>query len=447
MNKKASIAIIFMMMILVCGNEYSVGLVEANWGPIQMPTPTMQIEPNRFMPSTTKNVTVVFTTTHVNTWYSQTAELIWFGYQIDKNAAIGFWPTLLSSNLSPDGYNVCKYRVSLTGLAKGSHKLKILAKTNSIMGMGADVGSIIFSDSIDINVRPTAPTIIITSPTQKTYNTSTVEIRFDTTERLLWSGYSLDNQANVTFVGKTTINGLSDGYHQVTVYGNGTDGLMRPSSIIAFEVDTTAPSLLVTLLENKTYNSSNVPITLAVNETASWIGYSLDNQANVTTIESFTLMGLAEGAHSIKGFAIDNMGNVGASNTTWFSVDTMCPKPKILAPENFTYQDSKLILNFTVDDPTSTFSYSLNGQQNLTAYANMTEITLSPGTNNITIYATDATGNIGKTETITFTVIQEEDQYNWLSSPRIVGISASISLLAIGFAAYMIRRRHRSKVI
>ncbi len=53
--------------------------------------------------------------------------------------------------------------------------------------------------------------------------------------------------------------------------------------------DTTPPSISILSPENKSYTVKDVPLTFTVNETASWIGYSLDGQANETITGNVTL--------------------------------------------------------------------------------------------------------------------------------------------------------------
>jgi len=48
--------------------------------------------------------------------------------------------------------------------------------------------------------------------------------------------YSLDGQANVTITGSTTLSGLADGVHSITVYAQDTDGLTGISETIYFTI-------------------------------------------------------------------------------------------------------------------------------------------------------------------------------------------------------------------
>jgi len=62
-----------------------------------------------------------------------------------------------------------------------------------------------------------------------------------------------------------------------------------------------------------------IPLTFTVNETTPWIGYSLDKQENVTITGNTTLTDLSYGIHSVTVYANDTAGNMGSSETIYFS--------------------------------------------------------------------------------------------------------------------------------
>jgi hypothetical protein len=72
--------------------------------------------------------------------------------------------------------------------------------------------------------------------------------------------------------------------------------------------------------EGKSYNVTSVPLTFVLNRKASWMGYSLDGQMNVTITENTTLNGLSNGLHNLTVYARDTFGNVGISETIHFTV-------------------------------------------------------------------------------------------------------------------------------
>jgi len=85
------------------------------------------------------------------------------------------------------------------------------------------------------------PFITIHSPINNTiYSTSSINLNYSINETTVWEGYSLDGAPNVTLLGNTTLTGLTDGEHTLTIYANNTAGNMN-STTIWFTVDTTLP--------------------------------------------------------------------------------------------------------------------------------------------------------------------------------------------------------------
>jgi hypothetical protein len=64
------------------------------------------------------------------------------------------------------------------------------------------------------------PAVHVVSPENKTYVSSNVSLAFTVNKPALRMGYSLDGQNNVTITGNTTLSGLSNGLHNITVYAN-----------------------------------------------------------------------------------------------------------------------------------------------------------------------------------------------------------------------------------
>jgi hypothetical protein len=89
------------------------------------------------------------------------------------------------------------------------------------------------------------------------------------------------------------------------------------SSTAEFTIDTTIPKILSLSMENKTYDTSNVPFILTTNEPVSQVSYSLDEQVNVTVAGNTTLTDLPNGVHNITVYALDNAGNVAPSKTVF----------------------------------------------------------------------------------------------------------------------------------
>ncbi|MEM4243514.1 MAG: kelch repeat-containing protein [Candidatus Bathyarchaeia archaeon] len=78
----------------------------------------------------------------------------------------------------------------------------------------------------------------IISPKNETYNVENVSLTFIVTEATSWIGYSLDGQVNVTIAGNTTLTGLPDGAHSLTIYANDTAENSRASETRYFSIKT-----------------------------------------------------------------------------------------------------------------------------------------------------------------------------------------------------------------
>ena len=127
------------------------------------------------------------------------------------------------------------------------------------------------------------------------------------------------------------------------------------------------------------------------------------------------------------------------------SFDTTAPEIAISSPENKIYYNSNVTLVFSVNESTPRISYSLDGLDNVTVVDNTTLVGLTAGMHNVTVYAWDTAGNVGASETITFSISEPESEPSLTSPfPKILVI-ASVSTLAIvgiGLLVYFKKRKH-----
>lgn len=130
------------------------------------------------------------------------------------------------------------------------------------------------------------------------------------------------------------------------------------------------------------------------------------------------------------GFHITGFSNVN------FTVDTVPPNVLVLSIENKIYDAPDLPLNFTVSEPTSKMSYVLDGQDDVTVDGNTTLTGLTEGEHTITVYVWDAAGNVGASETLTFTV------ESFPAVPVAVASLGSIAVVGVGLLVYFKKRKH-----
>jgi hypothetical protein len=80
------------------------------------------------------------------------------------------------------------------------------------------------------------PAVSVASPENKSYASGLVSLNFSANKPVSWVGYSLDGKDNVTVAGNTTLSGLINGVHNVTVYARDEFGNTGVSETVWFSV-------------------------------------------------------------------------------------------------------------------------------------------------------------------------------------------------------------------
>jgi hypothetical protein len=117
------------------------------------------------------------------------------------------------------------------------------------------------------------------------------------------------------------------------------------------------------------------------------------------------------------------------------SYDGEPPEITLFSPQNKTYHETDIQVEFSVNEPVSCMRYALDNE-NITEISGNTTITgLTFGSHNITVYATDDTGNIGASETSHF-IIKEP-----FPVMAVVAVAVVIVVLA-GLGAFVYFKKH-----
>jgi hypothetical protein len=111
------------------------------------------------------------------------------------------------------------------------------------------------------------------------------------------------------------------------------------------------------------------------------------------------------------------------------------PEVALLGMQNATYSGD-CFLNFTVSKSTVWIGYSLDGHGNVTVSGNVTLSGLSSGLHNITVYAEDAFGNEGASETITFDIDVP------FPITLVLASIVTVVIISIGLLVYFKKRKH-----
>jgi N-acetylneuraminic acid mutarotase len=203
---------------------------------------------------------------------------------------------------------------------------------------------------------------------------------------------------------------------------DGTNWLKVNEQYKPADYGTVAPKVQITSPENKTYTKLSLSFT--VNRATEWMAYSLDNQANVTIQGPIELVGIPQGDHSIVIYANDSLGNMGSSNTVYFSIDTIGPDITIITPKNQSYDSTNIQLSFITNENVTYLAYSLDCLEEVPILGNVTLLALSEGAHRLTVYATDEMGNVAE-KTVYFSVALFPT----------IAVVATVTLLTIVFAA------------
>ena len=119
-----------------------------------------------------------------------------------------------------------KQNITITVLATGSY-IKDLVAYSFITNV---------SSFVSFTVDTIAPSVSILSPENKSYNSPDVSLNFTVNALFIKTSYVLDDQENMAINGNTTLSGLSNGLHNVTIYAWDTAGNVGASETIAFTV-------------------------------------------------------------------------------------------------------------------------------------------------------------------------------------------------------------------
>ena len=306
---------------------------------------------------------------------------------------------------------------------------------------------------------PTSSHIYVIDPWASIYFYYSME---DNSTQISFS-YSLDNSANSTlgasmsksdyvyyYTVSKTLEGLADGDHTLTVYAHCSNGTVTSiiNSVITVDAIANMP-VIISPLNQTTYNTTQVPLTYAINQEILWSYYSIDSpdDSNLKNFDgNITLLGLSEGQHELRLYVTANLTSETnpayeqpryhtTAQTIVFYIDTTAPKVTNLSVNGTDSGD--MLLGFTVDTETSWVGYSLDNQANVTVNGDAVLKDLPAGSHNVTVYAKDIAGNTAASETLHFTIAEP------FPVVPVAAVSiTSFAVLSAGLLFYFKKRKH-----
>lgn len=196
---------------------------------------------------------------------------------------------------------------------------------------------------------------------------------------------------------------------------------------------TSTPSITFTVLDET--NGSGIKISsLSIVVDG---GTALTNTSTGVTVTSITngysvtyvpQTALTDGSHTVVLNITDNDGNTATAVSRTFTIDTVPPTLSITTPANattYTNVSSLTVVGVTNDATSSPVTATVNGTAvTVDASGNFSKtLTLTTGSNTITVIATDAAG---KTSTVTRTVVLDQ------TAPTISAITISPNPVNVG---------------
>lgn len=160
--------------------------------------------------------------------------------------------------------------------------------------------------------------------------------------------------------------------------------------------------------EDSGLDISTLKLTLDSGEIISGFSIGEPGSDGFRTVTYTPTQPLDDGQHSYTVSVSDNDGNVGSSSAILFTIDTVDPELNISEPTDgfVTNADMVLVAGTTSDSTSNPVTVTINGESVEVGEGGVfsKEITLTEGSNTITIIATDAAG---RTTTITRTVTKD----------------------------------------
>ena len=233
-------------------------------------------------------------------------------------------------------------------------------------------------------------------------------LSYDTTTTLEWQGYSLDGAINRTILGNTVIPFLTDGLHQIQVFGNDSLGNSYKSQLRYFSIDSTLPYVSILSPLQYSYFSSNAPtfqVTLS-GENLSTTFYQIGDSKilfdlNYGQINQVLWDNCAEGLVLITFYVNNTIGNYSAAEIKIFK-DTILPfVSTYFSYEGSMYHSEAPFFNLNISDANLNLKwYTLNNDPFKHYFTGRyLEIDqgswdyLDDGVVIITLHATDKAGN------------------------------------------------------
>jgi len=354
-----------------------------------------------------------YTQSSVSAQITTSEAAVWAGYSLDG-----------ANNTTMTNLSSTQFTATISSLSLGQHNIAYYAN-DSFGNMGA---SAVRYFTIAASVDLIAPTIIIVTPTNLSYNSLSPLLNITTDEALRWAGYklnggSLTNLTNTSTTSwNTTLSLSQETTNTIIIYANDTSNNQATKTITVY-ADRLAPR----------YSSVSAPNTnqsQSVNCSIAWVdAFSLNNvligENSSGSFENHTIAltsnGTAsyvivgsklanKGTYSCQFYATDAAGNTNTTSTTFTISDVIAPIVTVTSPTNSgVYGDTSVPLSLVTNEGAASAWFN-NGTANISmdntssTNWNYSFMGVNLQTYIFTFYANDSSGNVGVSGTKTFNI-------------------------------------------
>ncbi|CAN5205883.1 hypothetical protein BH20ACI2_BH20ACI2_20270 [soil metagenome] len=299
-------------------------------------------------------------------------------------------------------FSPCTSGIVYNGLSQGSHTFEVRAK-DTAMNLDPTPASRTWT------VDTVAPDTTINSGPSGSVSSSSATFTFSSNEGSVTFECSLNGGAFTLCTSPTTYNGLAEGARTFAVRATDQAGNQDASPATRnWTVDTIAPDTTINTGPSGTVPSTIANFTFSSNEGGVTFECSLDGAAYTLCSSPAIYGGLSQGQHTFNVRAVDAAGNLDPSpaTRTW-TADTVAPDTTIDSgpTQNSSVSNTSATFNFSSNEAGSTFQCQIDGGGFSSCTSPTTYNSLSQGSHNFQVSATDAAGNTDATPAVrTWTV-------------------------------------------
>ncbi|MBJ7458187.1 MAG: hypothetical protein JHD02_03265, partial [Thermoleophilaceae bacterium] len=295
-------------------------------------------------------------------------------------------------------FSSCTSPVNLSGLGQGARTFAVRATDAA---GNTDVSPAQASWTVD-TIGPNAPTI--TSGPSGTVPTAAVTFLLTTAEAGGSLEVSVDGGSYASSTNPLTLSTLGDGPH--TVCFRQLDGVGNPGTPVcrSFTIDTTAPPAPSVSGPSGTIPSASATISFTDAEAGVTFECSNNGAAYAACTSPVSLTGLPEGLRTFAVRAVDAVGNISASSSISWTVQTVGPPPPSVVGPSGDVASTDATITFTDTQAGATFECSLDSAVFTDCTSPVSLTGLSQGAHTFSVRAKDNVGNLSSVVTIAWTV-------------------------------------------